>query len=1269
MLPLTALLGCLLAAGATHAQVAFRSAASASATGTPQFRAASSGIGSRSVTLVGVGAQTARETAGDLIPALPSGTQPSDLAVLIVAGRPADTAVPTTPSGWSSRTSVLSDVASANDLRLMTFYRVLAGGEANPTITLPSSWVGTGAGMSAQIAVWRGVDTATPFDNSDVTGTAGPQNTYIPNGLTTLTNGAAVVSLVASADDNSLDLDNKQAQGFTAQMSGATYHTTLGGDHAVGLADKPQSTAGSVTMPTWRQNSNASDNWAGLVFALRPTFRVTITAPVGTAENDVLIAALGVQPSSATITPPAGWTLEQRVNNASATTNSLAVYRKVAGASEPASYSWIVTGATFAVGGIQGFSNVDASSPIDVSALGQATASSTSHATESVTTTVANTMLVTNHTYASSRSWTAPTNMTEGFDQKSGGDSATGQSIEGSYVVQSAAGATGTKTATAAGDADQGAGHILALKPVTPALTVAKPSGTVANDVMIASIAVQPSTTTITAPSGWTLIRRTDNATGNSNSLAVYRKTDGGSEPSSYTWTLSSGFNHAVGGIQSFSGVDTSAPVHAEDGVATASANTHATPSINRSVPGTMLVSSHTLASSRTWTAPAGMTEAVDVASLATNNASGQSLETAYLPEYAWGATGAKTANAGGDADAGNAHILALLPAVSQWPGSFNVFETSTAAGQITGVIKTKVAGDNHKVDVVAVNSAKTAVHTVFADTVKIELLNASDHSGTLDANGCRSSWTVVQTLANVTIGTGDGGRKEFSFNQPESYSNARFRISYPATGTPTTIGCSTDNFALRPDKFVNFTVTDADWETAGTTRSLNNRNTMPGGTIHKAGRPFTVRATAINGDGKNATVTINYAGTATATITNCGTKNDPCDVAALGTLTVGGSFAAGELNSSTATYSNVGAFKLQLVDSSFASVDAGDSAAAEREIKSNTIDVGRFVPNHFDVSANTPVFGTACSGFTYIGQAFSYTTPPVVTVVAKNLAGGTTTGYGGVLWQITNATLTGKSYSAATGTMDWSGVTGTDPVIASNGDGTGTLTFSSGTGLLFSRGAPSAPFDAEISLGINVIDADNVAYANNPARVGQASAGNGISFSADKVVRFGRLALRNANGSQVVPLTVQVEAQYAVYTNPPINTVLGFVPNTADSCTSLANTNIALSSFTNNLSACETAVTNATTGTLSGGRRSVVLAAPGSANNGSVLLTLNLGSANSGTTCTTVGGGTVAATGANRSYLQGNWSGSGYDQNPSARASFGTYRSAEEVIFIRENF
>ena len=87
-------------------------------------------------------------------------------------------------------------------------------------------------------------------------------------------------------------------------------------------------------------------------------------------------------------------------------------------------------------------------------------------------------------------------------------------------------------------------------------LVINKPTGTVQNDVMVASIAVRPNTATITAPSGWTLVRRTDNTNSNPNSLATYYKVAGSSEPTSYTWTLGSSAG-AAGGIQSFSGVNT----------------------------------------------------------------------------------------------------------------------------------------------------------------------------------------------------------------------------------------------------------------------------------------------------------------------------------------------------------------------------------------------------------------------------------------------------------------------------------------------------------------------------------------------------------------------------------------------------------------------------------------------------------------------------------------------------------------------------------------
>jgi MSHA biogenesis protein MshQ len=526
----------------------------------------------------------------------------------------------------------------------------------------------------------------------------------------------------------------------------------------------------------------------------------------------------------------------------------------------------------------------------------------------------------------------------------------------------------------------------------------------------------------------------------------------------------------------------------------------------------------------------------------------------------------------------------------------------------------------------------------------------------------------VIQTLPDLTFAPGDLGRKEITLEQFESYPNARLRISHPA-GAPDTIACSGDNFAIRPDKFIDLQVTDTNAETAGTVRTLDNKD-VPGGFVHKAGRPFTVSARAVNGDGKSATTTMNYAGTVTAILTDCG-KSSACFAAGFGTFTVGASFAAGQLNSNVATYSDVGSFKVELIDDTFANVDLADgSTENDRVIKSNRIDVGRFVPDHFAVElqplAPQPSFAAACPGgnFTYVGQPFSYSTPLILKVTAQNFSNGTTANYAGILWRISAATLL-KTYSAATGTL-LEAPGGTDPAIAANGDGTGTLTFSSaGTSLSFQRdNTPLAPFNAEISLAVNVVDADAVAYASNPFRHGLASAGNGIAFDADaKSMRFGRLALRNANGSQLVPLRVSAEAQYWA------SNALGFVTNTADSCTSIANNNVEMSLFTSHLEACETAVNGA--GALSAGRRTLLLSAPGSANDGSVLLTVNLGNSTSGTTCTTVGGGTVGAAGANQSYLQGRWTGGvgNYDQNPNARASFGTFKGAEEVIFIRENF
>ena len=404
---------------------------------------------------------------------------------------------------------------------------------------------------------------------------------------------------------------------------------------------------------------------------------LTITKPSGTATNDMLVASIAVTPSTATITPPSGWTLVRRMDNAGPTANSLAVYYKAAGTSEPASYAWGLSGSSFTVGGIQGFTGIDTAGPLDIE-NGQSTPSSTTHAAPSITTTVANTMLVASHTFASSQSWTPPSGMTESLDQRSGANNATGLSIEGSRVLLAVAGASGTKSATAAGSADAGNAHLLALRPAKANLTISTPTGTVANDVMIAAIGFNNASAAITPPAGWTLVRRTNNASTTSNSLAVYRKTAVTGEPASHTWGVAGGA-FLVGGIQSFSGVDTANPIDAEGGQATVSGTNHDTPSITTSTANTMLVTSHTYASSQSWTPQAGLTESFDRPS-GTASATGQSITGTRQAQAGAGATGTKRSTAASSADVGNTHIVALRRFIPNVPPTVSLTSPTSGA-------------------------------------------------------------------------------------------------------------------------------------------------------------------------------------------------------------------------------------------------------------------------------------------------------------------------------------------------------------------------------------------------------------------------------------------------------------------------------------------------------------------------------------------------------------------------------------------------------------
>ncbi len=323
---------------------------------------------------------------------------------------------------------------------------------------------------------------------------------------------------------------------------------------------------------------------------------------------------------------------------------------------------------------------------------------------------------------------------------------------------------------------------------------------------------------------------------------------------------------------------------------------------------------------------------------------------------------------------------------------------------------------------------------------------------------------------------------------------------------------------------------------------------------------------------------------------------------------------------------------------------------------------VGRFVPSHFAVALNAPLLQTACTpgGFTYVGESFNYVVAPVITATAQAVGGTTTLNYTKTLsvadpyFKLDTATLTNRLYSA-TQPLDLSGVppAAGDPTVVEIGPGIAELSFSNTTVLSFLKGAATAPFDANIELSIDVIDADGVVALANPVTFG---AGTGMLFSAGPEMRYGRLRFTNAIGSERVNLPVPLIAEYFA------GSAIGFVPNSSDSCTT--GVTLGFTAYTESLVDGDTCAFDsgfpgssnigcAAPAPLAqqfreppvGGDFNLTLRAPGATHNGSVTIT-----------------STVPA------YLRFDWdAATPGDENPAGQATFGIYAGDGKHIYLRE--
>jgi transcriptional regulator CtsR/regulation of enolase protein 1 (concanavalin A-like superfamily) len=490
-------------------------------------------------------------------------------------------------------------------------------------------------------------------------------------------------------------------------------------------------------------------------------------------------------------------------------------------------------------------------------------------------------------------------------------------------------------------------------------LTINKPTGTVAGDLMVASISVRPNTSTIGAPLGWTLVRRVDNTNSNPNSLATYYKAAGSSEPASYAWTFNASAG-AAGGIQCFTGVDTSNPVDVEAGQNTANDVILTAPSVTTGALNEMLVTSHAFASSATFTKPTGMTEAFDVASVTVPNSGGEAIEGNYQLQTAVGATGARMATASGDADVGNAHTLALrgltLSTVPTAPGNLVASAISTSqinlswvdnASNETGFKverKTGAGGSYAQIATVAAGSTAYSNTGLTAGTnyfYRVRATNASGDSSysneanatTLDALPAAPSGLLAASVSSsqINLSWTDNASNETGFKIERKTGSGGTYAQIATTGAGVTIANDT-GLTAGTIYFYRVRATNAVGDSAYSAEASATTGTVPPDT------PSGLTATTISSS------QINLSWTDVATETGFKIERK---------LGVGGAYSQiATVGAGIVTYNNTGLTPNTTYYYRVRATNAGGDSSYSNEANNTTLDVAPAAPGGLAATA-----------------------------------------------------------------------------------------------------------------------------------------------------------------------------------------------------------------------------------------------------------------------------------------------------------------------------
>jgi hypothetical protein len=1194
---------------------------------------------SNEIYFVGVGA-AATATGGNVTPGLPAGTAVNDVLICVVESRDN---VAHTMTGWTQ----LNTGTSGAGHRASLFWRRATGGD--PTTVTHTA----GGGIGARIIAFRGVSTTTAFDVANSFTVSASDDDVEAAAITTVTANTMLVFTQHMAESYSgvgtPTGSSPWTHAFLTEYdpSGGTNDLTISAHYGLRAATGSQPALQVGFTPT---GGNAGVSH-GAQLALRPAgtaTALTINVPAGTTTGDVMVAAIALKTSSITITPPAGWTSLNRVNQAAGDPNAQELFYRVATGSEPASYTWNFSAAVFgAVGGVVSYRGVDTSSPIDVYG-GNVTASATTHTATGVTTTTSNAMVVTAHSFASAETWTPPAGMTERVDRASiTASNAAGMALEMSDVLQLTAGATGNKTATAAGNADTGVAQILALKrgAANYHYAISFPSGSTGSSCTQPVVQItghDNSDGVINIPSGTTLSFST------STGLGIWGPSGSSPLSGSGTWTPSGADDGSAtyvwpGGESSVQvrlahSTATGVYVNLSDGDATDKGNGDAEdPSLSFTLNPIIRITSDG--------SSAGTVE-TQIAGKGSNQTPGQTL---YIQLKQSGVT------VGGR---DGCEVPYQYTGVTSVTVALECVNPTTCSGTQAVVNGTTIGASHHY--------ASGTVPSPLVGTAVSFTLDGSDPPGDINTDN----------KAPLVFSFADAGQVRLHFSLTMDPSG-------PGSVTPSlTFTGATNAYVNRPFGYslepvdAGYTATDA----SGTVFKMAGSGT---------GADFNVRVRAIvweaaddaNLDGvpdsgatlTNNAVTANFGNELIHVTTNIthslvlpASPGDP------GTLS-GGSSVDGfntngadsdannnDLNpgrtTATLAFDEVGIIDLSALTSDYTGVTGAN-------IQGSLTNVGRFVPDRFNIAANSPALQNDCAAgsYTYLDKNIYFATQPVLIFTALNTDGDVTENYGGSFWKL-NSTLANRSYSDQVSGSDhnFSGLAASAVNMSGNTDydGIGTLSTVSGANgdiIRYGRINPAAPFAANFNLSFpiaDLTDTDGVCYDATNDGVCDSYI---ITNIGGANLRYGRLTIGTEVSSELIDMNVPLTAEY--YNGA------SYVKNTNDVCTGIAETDLTLSNTyqtgetDGDIQICQAG--GMTTMTITNnpfvlGDGLLSFSAPGAACTGFTVISVNL-----------------SALGLN--HLRYDWDDEDglndgpYDDDPAGRASFGILSRPREIIYQRE--